>query len=77
MQKGCSWCIGGFCAGLGSELAVSSSRAARGGSPGFRPGGQVDAISVSPPKDWGPPATRHQVAMPTQLPGFRRRSTPW
>lgn len=73
MQKGCSWCRGGFCASLGSKLAVLSSHPTRGeGSPGFRLAGQADAISMSPPKDQGPRAIWHQAATPTQLPGFRK-----
>lgn len=75
MQNGCSWCIGGFRASLGSELAALSSHPARGAdSPRFRPAGQADAISMCPPKERGPPATGHQAAMPTQFPGFRRSS---
>ena len=72
MQKGCSWCIGGFCAGLSSELAASSDPTRGEGSPGFG-----TAMSVPLPTDWGPPATGCQAAMSAGLPSFRRSSTPW
>lgn len=43
--------------------------------PGSEQGQQADAVSVSPLKDHGPPATGQPAALPTQLPGCRSSSS--